>query len=88
MPFAAAAFEVLEEGPVRLLLSAAGAPRVVVETLGTLGEPARVLVDGSVVETFAAGVAATTRAYPTGGAGWLVEAADDVVRIFRLGRRP
>jgi beta-fructofuranosidase len=51
---------------------------------GTADQPARILVDGSMVEAFAAGRSTTTRAYPTPASWWQVEAAD-AVEIWRLG---
>ena len=42
----------------------------------------RIFVDGSMVETFVDGVAATTRAYPTPTSRWLLDGA---ATIYRLG---
>ena len=49
--------------------------------------PARVLVDGSLVEIFDAGPAPfTTRAYPTATSGWIVRMSGAAaVRAWRLG---
>lgn len=83
------AFEVLATGPVTLgLRTSTGtgpAPAVVVRTQGTPEEPARILVDGSMVETWAAGVVSTTRAYPD-GSGWTIEGAAADLTVFRLAR--
>ncbi len=84
-PVVEAAFEVLARGPVRLLRTGTPHRGAVLETVGTRDEPARILVDGSIVETFAAGAAATDRIYPGAGTGWLVEADAADVTVFRLG---
>jgi beta-fructofuranosidase len=72
------AFEVLASGPVTLSLADAGNRERVVSVTGTLDQPARILVDGSMVEAFAAGRSTTTRAYPTATSRWLVDAAETV----------
>jgi hypothetical protein len=50
----------------------------------TATDPARIFVDGSIVETFHRGVSHTTRAYPTFHSRWVVEGA---VTAYRLGHR-
>jgi hypothetical protein len=52
---------------------------------GTATEPARILVDGSIVEIFQRGAGHTTRAYPTADRNWVVEGA--AVTAYRLGGR-
>jgi beta-fructofuranosidase len=80
------AFELVATGPVRLLLERHGRRTEVVATAGTPADPARLLVDGSLVETFAAGRCRTDRAYPGEDRGWFVEAAADQVVVHRLAR--
>ena len=46
---------------------------VVTAAEGTAADPVRILVDGSIIETYAGGTAHTTRAYPTAGQRWVVE---------------
>jgi beta-fructofuranosidase len=82
--FAALAFEVLASGRVTLALGDGGTTERVVTVTGTVDEPARILVDGSMVEAFAAGRSMTTRAYPTTTSRWLVEETD-AVEIWSLG---
>jgi L-ascorbate metabolism protein UlaG (beta-lactamase superfamily) len=52
---------------------------------GTPTEPARILVDGSMVETFHDGASHTTRAYPTANNSWVVDGAG--ITAYRLGDR-
>ena len=80
------AFEVVASGPVRLSLRHGGTAAVVVELAGTAAEPARVLVDGSLVESFAGGRSWTTRAYPSDQSCWLVEGAAAELVVHRLSR--
>ncbi|HEY5820351.1 MAG TPA: glycoside hydrolase family 32 protein [Propionibacteriaceae bacterium] len=82
-PFAEAAYEVVATGPVTLRLVDGDANDVVAETSGTPEAPARILVDGSMVEIYADGAVFTTRAYPTDTSGWVVDGAD--ATVFRLG---
>jgi hypothetical protein len=51
---------------------------------GTAEQPARILVDGSMVEAFAAGRSTTTRAYPTPTSRWHIDAVDGV-EVWALG---
>jgi beta-fructofuranosidase len=55
--------------------------------VASLKAPARILVDGSLVETFGAGAAPfTTRAYPTARSGWILRLARPAaVTAWRLG---
>jgi beta-fructofuranosidase len=82
--FAVGAFEVLAYGRVTLGLNDGSAREPVVTVTGTFAQPARILVDGSMVEAFADGRSTTTRAYPTSTSRWLVDAVGAVV-IWRLG---
>ena len=72
------AFEVVASGPVTLSLADAADRERVVAVTGTLDQPARILVDGSMVEAFADGRSMTTRAYPTAKSRWLVDTAETV----------
>jgi beta-fructofuranosidase len=76
----APAFEVVTAGPVSLWLD--DAP--VVTAAGSTAQPARILVDGSIVEAFSGDRSTTTRAYPTESSRWRVT-ADNPVEIWRLG---
>jgi Glycosyl hydrolases family 32 C terminal len=51
--------------------------------VGTPTDPARILVDGSIVETFQGGAAHTTRVYPTARSTWVVDGPP--VTAYRLG---
>jgi beta-fructofuranosidase len=82
--FAVGAFEVLAYGRVTLGLVDGSASEPVVTATGTPAQPARILVDGSMVEAFADGRSTTTRAYPTSTSRWHAETADPV-EIRRLG---
>jgi beta-fructofuranosidase len=77
------AFEVRSTGPVVLELHG-DEDRVVADEAG----PARILVDGSLIEVFdGSGAARTLRAYPTPTSTWRVRGADDgSVRVNRLAR--
>ena len=80
--FGAAAFEIEATAPVRLRISAGGVGDLVVATDG----PARILVDRSIVETFAAGTVTTTRVYPSADSGWVIEGSPAETFVWRLGR--
>ena len=82
-PFQAHAFELVANGPVALRLADDGAGALVSSAEGTPTEPATILVDGSMVETFHRGTSHTTRAYPTDHSSWIVEGA--AVTAYRLG---
>ncbi len=83
VPFQEHAFELIASGPVTLRLVHGGAAELVSATEGTPTDPARILVDGSMVETFHHGTSHTTRAYPTANSGWIVDGA--AVTAHRLG---
>jgi beta-fructofuranosidase len=82
-PFDAHAFEIEASGPVRLRIAQQGVDAVVAETDG----PARIFVDGSLVEVFAETTTITTRAYPGPTSRWLLEAVEATATVWRL-RRP
>lgn len=84
-PFQAQAFELLASGPVALRLADEGVDVLVSSAEGTPADPARILVDGSMVETFHHGASHTTRAYPTANSSWVVDGAE--VTAYRLGSR-
>lgn len=76
-----AAFEVVAAGSVTLELG----DEAVVAVAGAAGGPARLLVDGSMVEAFAGdGRVTTTRAYPRVHRRWRVTAAGPI-EFWRLG---
>ena len=81
---AVAAFEVVAAGPVALELVGDGNANRVVAVQGSADRPARILVDGSMVEAYAADRATTTRAYPTDSSHWRVT-AECPVEIWSLG---
>ena len=82
-PFQAQAFELLASGPVALRLADDDGDVLVSSAEGTSTELARILVDGSMVETFHHGASHTTRAYPTADSSWVVDGAG--VTAYRLG---
>jgi beta-fructofuranosidase len=84
-PFQAQSFELLASGPVVLRLTEGASDVLVSSAEGTATEPARILVDGSIVEIFQRGASHTTRAYPTTDSNWVVDGA--TVTAYRLGGR-
>ena len=84
-PFEAHAFELVAAGPIALRLTDEGVDEPVAVAEATLADPARILVDGSIVETFHAGASHTTRAYPTISSSWVV--TGEAVSAYRLGDR-
>ena len=81
-PVTAAAFEVLAEGPVGLTLLDGDREQRVLDPAFGAGGPVRVMVDGSLVEAFAAdGRSLTTRAYPTTTSRWRVDGPGRVHRL-------
>jgi beta-fructofuranosidase len=84
-PFQTSAFELVASGPVALRLIDDGVDSLVSAADGTQSDPARLLVDGSIVETFHQNRSSTTRAYPTMGSSWVVEGA--AVTAYRLGHK-
>jgi beta-fructofuranosidase len=82
-PFQADAFELVAGGPVALRLIDDHDDMLVSVAEGTAADPARVFVDGSIVETFHGGASHTTRAYPTADSSWVVDGA--AVTAYRLG---
>ena len=81
--FQADAFELVAGGPVALRLVDDHGDVLVSAAKGTPTDPARIFVDGSIVETFHGGASHTTRAYPTGDSRWVVDGA--AVTAYRLG---
>ena len=84
-PFQAQAFELLASGPVVLRLTEGASEELVLSAEGTATEPARILVDGSIVEIFQRGMSHTTRVYPTADSNWVV--GGTTVTAYRLGGR-
>jgi hypothetical protein len=60
-------------GPVALRLIDDHAEVLVSAAEGTPADPVRILVDGSMVESFHRGASHTTRAYPTANSRWVVD---------------
>jgi beta-fructofuranosidase len=85
VPFQASAFELVADGPVTLRLVGDGFDTLVSSVKGAAADPARILVDGSIVETFHDGASHTTRAYPTADTRWVV--GGSAVTGYRLGGR-
>ena len=83
VPFQEHAFELVASGSVTLRLVHDGTAELVSAAEGTPTDPARILVDGSMVETFHHGTSHTTRAYPTSDSEWVVDGA--AVTAYRLG---
>jgi beta-fructofuranosidase len=83
-PWQEHAFEIVASGPTTLRLIDGNQQRTVVAVAGSAQAPARIFVDGSIIETFAGGAVHTTRAYPSASSRWSIEAADDGVRVYRL----
>ena len=79
------AYEVVVMGPARLLLDG----RHVGQAEGRPTTPARIFIDGSIVEVFVDGNAFTTRAYPGADSTWAIDAEAGHVAVFplRLPRR-
>ncbi len=86
-PLREPAFEVVAIGAVRLFLHGAAGPQLVAEAAGTPAEPARILVDGSIVEAFADLRCWTGRAYPEQESHWRVAGDPAEVVVYRLGRQ-
>jgi beta-fructofuranosidase len=82
-PLQAHAFELIANGRLALRLEDGGSAVFVASAEGTATEPARILVDGSIVEIFQRGTSHTTRAYPTADSSWVVDGA--AVTAYRLG---
>jgi beta-fructofuranosidase len=71
-PIRESAFEVVSDGPVELALidPTTGLRQIAATTT----EPARILVDASIVEVFGSGASETSRHYPTATSHWEVHA--------------
>jgi beta-fructofuranosidase len=83
--FRVPAFEVEATGSVQLYLADAGREVLVADVAPNGTTPARVLVDGSLVEVFAGPTTTTTRAYPSATSAWVVRAAPGSTAVRRLG---
>src|SRR5215208_1127052 len=83
-PFQEHAFEIVASGPMTLRLVEGNDQRTVVAVAGSAHDPARIFVDGSIIETFGGGAVHTTRAYPSASSRWSIEAVDEAVRVYRL----
>jgi beta-fructofuranosidase len=83
-PFQAHAFEVVATGPVALRLIDDGVDALVLWAEASSADPARIFVDGSIVESFHRGAVHTSRAYPSLRSSWVVEGA---AVTYRLGDR-
>lgn len=73
-------FEVESQGPLSLVL----VDGRIQQTVAELTKPARVLVDGSMIEIFTGEMATTTRAYPGSNSFWELRARADDVTLYRL----
>ena len=80
VPVTTAAFEIVSSGPVTLRLVDDRTDNAVCTSKG----PARILVDGSMVELFDAGVTFTTRGYPTESSAWMIDAEPGDVQVYGL----
>jgi beta-fructofuranosidase len=82
-PFAEHAFEIVAYGPVTLRLLD-GDQEWVATATGSRATPARMLVDGSIVEIFQNGSAQTTRTYPSRESRWTLVAEAGDAALYRL----
>ncbi|WP_427015659.1 glycoside hydrolase family 32 protein [Pseudarthrobacter sp. P1] len=81
VPSAERAFEVVSDGAVQLVFATGAGEEVVAE----LARGGRILVDGSLLETFTSdGAAVTRRAYPGASSSWLVRPLGAPVVVHRL----
>ena len=78
------AFEVLAYGPTTLRLIDGDDEREVAAVTGSVADPGRIFVDGSIIEAFSGGVAHTTRAYPSATSRWSIEADGAATSVYRL----
>lgn len=83
--FVAAAFEIQTEGAVELHLVDQGSESLVIQADASASQPARVLVDGSLIEVFAGPTPTTRRAYPRAGSAWMIRADPALTTAWRLG---
>ena len=79
------AFEVVVRGPATLRLTGELLDEVVLQVSGAGPEPARIFVDGSMVEAYDDGATITTRAYPDSDHRWRLDAAPGAAVIYTLG---
>jgi beta-fructofuranosidase len=78
------AFEIIADCPTRLRLIDDDDEQSIVAVTGSAAGPARIFVDGSIIEAFSGGAAHTTRAYPSASSRWSIEADGGAVRVYRL----
>jgi len=78
------AFEIVTDGPATLRLIDGDDEQAIVAVTGSAADPARIFVDGSIIEAFSNGAAHTTRAYPSASGRWSIEADGSAVRVYRL----
>jgi len=78
------AFEIVTDGPATLRLIDGHDEQAIVAVTGSAADPARIFVDGSIIEAFSNGAAHTTRAYPSASSRWSIEADGSAVRVYRL----
>jgi beta-fructofuranosidase len=83
-PLSEISFEVITEGPLSLVLVDGRIEQTVAELPG----PGRVLVDGSMIESFVDGTPFTTRAYPTATSHWELRDVSAPLTVYRLGLEP
>ena len=79
------AFEVIVRGPATLRLASELLDEVVLQVSGAGPEPARIFVDGSMVEAYDDGATITTRAYPDADHRWRIDAAPGAAEVYALG---
>lgn len=80
VPSPVRAFEIVSQGPARLVVVDGATEKTVVAV-----EAGRILVDGSLIEAFSSdGVAETTRAYPTVTSHFEVRTAEKAATVYRL----
>ena len=78
-------FEVVVRAPATLRLAGEQLDEVVLQVSGVGPEPARIFVDGSMVEAYDDGGTITTRAYPDHDHQWRLDAEPGFTEIYRLG---
>ena len=78
-------FEVVVRGPATLRLAGEHLDEMVLQVSGAGPEPARIFVDGSMVEAYDDGATITTRAYPDHDHRWRLDAEPGAAEIYRLG---
>ena len=84
-PLTEASFEVVVRGPATLRLTGEKFDETVLQVSGAGLVPARIFVDGSMVEAYDDGATITTRAYPDANHSWQLDAEPGATSIYRLG---